>query len=144
VLWYLRAMATGAPSDDVLREAVHEALPEATHIYLFGSLARGPGGPESDVDLAVLAAEPLAPERLAEAREALSERLRRDVDLVDLARASTVLRAQVVSTGRVLRDTDPGLREEFETRVYSSYAQLNEERRGILERIRSEGRVHGR
>lgn len=132
------------PGDADLLRALEGTLPEAVAIYLYGSLATGQAGPASDVDLAVLAAEPIAPERLARAREALAEALRRDVDVVDLRRASTVMRAQVVSTGRLLRDADPSCREDFETTVYSAYARLNEERRGILERIRDEGRVHGR
>jgi hypothetical protein len=65
------------------------------------------------------------------------------VDL-DLSQVSTVMQAQVVSTGRVLRDADPSHRERFETTVYSSYARLNEERREILDRVRREGRIHGR
>jgi predicted nucleotidyltransferase len=132
------------PGDAELLRALEGTLPEAVAVYLYGSLAAGQAGPRSDVDLAVLAAEPIAPERLARAREALAEALRRDVDVVDLRRASTVMRAQVVSTGRLLRDADPSYREAFETTVYSAYARLNEERRGILERIRDEGRVHGR
>jgi predicted nucleotidyltransferase len=123
---------------------VAEILPEAMAVYLFGSRAADTAIRSSDVDLAVLAAEPIVPERLVRAREALAERLRRDVDLIDLARGSTVLRAQVISTGRLLRDADPSFRECFEMCAYSAYARLNEERREILERIRREGRIHGR
>jgi len=137
-------MPAGAPSDPDLRRALEDVLPEASAIYLYGSAADGQPRPGSDVDLAVLAPEPIAAGRLARAREELAERLRRDVDLVDLFRASTVMRAQVVSTGRLLRDADPTFREHFETTAYSMYARLNEERRGILERIREEGRIHGR
>lgn len=137
-------MTVEAPRDDALGRAVAETLPEATAVYLFGSRATAAAGPASDVDLAVLAPDPIAPERLVRAREVLAERLRRDVDLVDLRCASTVMRAQVVSTARLLRDADPPFRERFETTVYSAYARLNEERRDILRRIRDEGRIHGR
>lgn len=54
------------------------------------------------------------------------------------------MQAQVISRGTLLLDLDPTQRERFETRVYSAYARLNEERRGILERIQREGRIHGR
>lgn len=140
-LWYLLPVDL---SDTALSEVVGAALPEAVVAYLFGSLAGDATRPGSDVDLAVLAASPIPPVRLLEAREELEERLGRDVDLVDLARASTVLRAQVVSTGRLLRDADPRFRERFEALVYSAYARLNEERREILARVRDEGRIHGR
>jgi predicted nucleotidyltransferase len=130
--------------DPELAERLASVLPEASAIYLFGSVASGDARADSDLDLAVLGARPLPPERLSRARQELAELLRRDVDLVDLARAPTVLQAQIVSTGRVIRDLDPAGRERFETYVFSAYARLNEERRGILERIRAEGRIHGR
>ena len=129
--------------DEDLGRAVAEALPDVIAVYLFGSFATDAANTSSDIDLAVLAAAPIVAEQLIRARELLSERLRRDVDLLDLGRASTVMRAQVVSTGRLLLDADPSFREPFEATVYSAYARLNEERRGILERIRSEGRIHG-
>jgi predicted nucleotidyltransferase len=127
-----------------LVETLIALVPEATTVYLFGSEASGQASASSDLDLAVLAAESIAPARIAKAREALAEAVRRDVDLIDLTRASTVMRAQVVSRGTILRDADPGERERFEARVYSAYARLNEERREILERIQREGRIHGR
>lgn len=136
--------ASRAVREEALLGALERSLPETELVYLYGSHAADRAGMESDVDLAVRAASPLDPTRLARAREAIAEQVGRDVDLVDLHRASTVLRAQVVSTGRVLRDRNPAARERFEMHVYSAYARLNEERRGILERIRREGRVHGR
>lgn len=66
-----------------------------------------------------------------------------DVDLVDLSRASTVMRMQVISTGCPLAALDAAAQEAFEDLTYSACARLNEERREILEQIRREGRVHG-
>lgn len=127
-----------------LVEVLVEAIPETFAVYLFGSAAAGDAGRGSDLDLAVLPTRPVAAERLARVKEELAEVARRDVDLVDLSQASTVLRAQIVSKGELLLDTEPAQRERFETTVYSAYARLNEERRGILERIQREGRIHGR
>lgn len=133
----------GGSLEETLLAAIDRALPEADTVYLYGSRASGHAREGSDVDLGVLAAEPLHHERLLRAREAIAEAVGRDVDLVDLARAPTVTRAQVVSGGRLLLDRAPQERERFEIYVYAAYARLNEERRGILERIRSEGRIHG-
>ena len=112
-------------------------------VYLFGSQSRGESGNESDIDIAFLADDsPSAPERHAMASE-LSELLGRDVDLVDLAAASTVMRAQVIGRGtRVAGTVSPAL-EEFESRVLSDYARLNEERAAILRDIEQRGTVHG-
>lgn len=112
-------------------------------VYLFGSAAAGVETPDSDLDLAVLANRPLAPLERFDVQEAVAAAIGRDVDLVDLRGASTVMQAQVVSTGRVVLDADPGTRARFETVAYSAYALLNEERAGILEDIATRGTVYG-
>jgi hypothetical protein len=63
---------------------------------------------------------------------------------VDLSGASPVLAIQVVARGELLYEGDPAARGEYEDLVFSTYARLNEERRGILERIAAEGTVYGR
>lgn len=113
-------------------------------VYLFGSQSREESRRESDVDIAFLAdVSPSALERHEMASE-LSELLGMDVDLVDLAAASTVIRVQVIGRGtRVAGTVTPAL-EEFESRVLSDYARLNEERAAILREIQQRGAVHGR
>ncbi len=127
-------------------EAVREAVPDAVAAYLFGSHAAGAARSESDVDLAVLlpGGRTLSSEALWDARESISKALGAEkVDLVDLRAASTVMRVQVVSTGRVLFEADRTARERFEMHTYSAYALLNEERSAILDGIRRRGRVYG-
>ena len=76
-------------------------------------------------------------------QERIASLLRCPVDLVDLKTATTVMAMQVLATGLLLLDAAPEVRGEFEDRVFSAYASLNEERRGILERIAAEGSVYG-
>ena len=123
-------------------QLMREAVPELLAVYRFGSQAQGAARPESDVDLAFLALRAVSPKAGLALREELSLLLSRDVDLIDLRVASTVLRMQVISTGECLFSADDRKREQFETMVYSSYARLNEERREILNDIRSRGRVY--
>jgi hypothetical protein len=66
------------------------------------------------------------------------------VDLVDLRAASTVMAMQVLADGHVLEDVSPDARGLFEDHAFGSYARLNEERRGILDRVAAEGTVYGR
>ncbi len=129
------------PFENVIQR-IKEAVPGLIAVYRFGSQAHGIARPESDVDLAVLAQPALSPATRLGLRENLSLLLRRDVDLVDLRRASTVLRRQVVSTGECLFSAGDTRREQFETMAYTSYARLNEERREILDDIRTRGRVY--
>lgn len=122
--------------------ALDGAVPGLVAVYAFGSAARGQTTPESDLDLAVLAGAPLDPLARFDLQERLAVLAGRDVDLVDLRAASTVMQAQIVHTGSVVRDADPPARAAFETRVFSAYAMLNEERAGLLDDIAARGRVH--
>jgi predicted nucleotidyltransferase len=112
-------------------------------IYLFGSVAADAVHESSDVDIAVLPREPLSTEVRWNLQQELAIALRTDVDLVDLLSASTVMRLQVVSTGELRFEGDSYKRAEFEMITFSMYARLNEERKGILEQVRREGRVYG-
>lgn len=122
---------------------IREAVPAVAAVYLFGSAASGVEASGSDVDLAFLSARPLAGEVRWELQERIAAAYGRDVDLVDLRAASTVMRKEVVATGRVLLDADPTARALFEAVAFGAYARLNEERRGILEDVRKRGTIHG-
>jgi predicted nucleotidyltransferase len=104
-------------------------------VYLFGSRITGRTHPASDIDIAVLFSEPMAPVRLFELKNQIAETLSCDVDLIDLAKASTVLRKEVLRTGRVIFEGDLQRREQFEMYALSDYARLNEERAPILARL---------
>jgi predicted nucleotidyltransferase len=122
---------------------VRAAFPDVIALYLFGSCARGDATARSDVDLAVLSESMLDPVRRFETQECVAALLRRDVDLVDLRRASAVMRVRVLADAAVLFDADRSARQRFEAFALSDYARLNEERRGILEDARRTGTVHG-
>ncbi len=102
-------------------------------IYLYGSFAQGGTHPESDVDVAVLCREPIDSVRLFETAQDLAVRLRRDVDLIDLSKSSTVFRVQVVGKGRRIFTGDQIATDVFEMYALSDYARLQEERREVLE-----------
>lgn len=126
-----------------LISAIRDTWPEVSAIYLFGSSARGTARPDSDLDLAVLAAQRLDATARWDLQERLADLAGRPVDLVDLRAASTVMRVQVIDGAAVLFDADPSAREAFEAIALSAYARLQEERRGILEDIARTGHVYG-
>ena len=128
---------------DTTLESLHQRWPDLLAVYLFGSMATGQAGPESDVDLALLLpgrAEPLA---LWEAAQALALLLGREVDLLDLRVASTVMQYQIVTTGQRLwaRDAQAALYESF---ILSEKTALDTARAGLLNDIQQSGRVYGR
>ena len=101
-------------------------------VYLFGSMATGSARADSDVDLAFLPAESLKPLDCFNAAQELAELFGREVDLVDLTTASTVLAKEVLRTGCVLAEADRSGRQQFEMRTLADYARLNEERQAVL------------
>ncbi|HEX4954651.1 MAG TPA: nucleotidyltransferase domain-containing protein [Thermoanaerobaculia bacterium] len=93
----------------VLPDAVKEILaarPEVKLAVLFGSTARGKTRPGSDVDIGVLL-DGEHPETLWHLTGALGSTLRRDVDLVDLAKAPPLLRFEITRDGKLLYERDP-------------------------------------
>jgi predicted nucleotidyltransferase len=122
---------------------VRNAVPNLIALYRFGSQAQGTATPASDVDVALLAHQALSHTALFDLQQRLAALLHKEVDLIDLHAAPTVLRMQVLSTGECLFSGNDIRREEFETSVFSAYARLNEERRGILDDVRARGSVYG-
>lgn len=129
--------------DHELIEHIRKSVPSLIALYRFGSQAKGTARPDSDIDLAILARDPIPNIRRFEIAQELAAQLHLDVDLVDLRTASTVMRMQVLSTGTCLDAPDEPAHREFEMYAYSDYARLNEERREIVKGITERGVVYG-
>lgn len=133
----LDVSVAGAMIAEIVRHLEVAIQPEA--VYLFGSAARGGLRRDSDLDVAVLAPTALdGSQRYALAAE-LADICHRDVDLIDLRSATTVLQAQVVTRGRLIAEESPVERALFEMRTLKAYAMLSEERLPITERMVREG-----
>jgi predicted nucleotidyltransferase len=113
-------------------------------VYRFGSTVQGTPSTSRDIEAAVLAEARLTPKHRFEIQEALAAKLGRDVDLVDLAAASTVMAMQVSPVESSCMSPMPVQGGRFEDYTFGAYARLDEERRGILDRVAAEGTVYGR
>ncbi len=96
----------------------------AVAVYLFGSVARGDAGPDSDVDVGILfATEP--PATLDSPQFAIEAELERllgcPVQVVALNRASADLVHRVLRDGRLVLDHDRSSRIRFEVRSRNQY-----------------------
>lgn len=126
-----------------LLDALRTRLPALVAIYRFGSFDTADERPDSDIDLGLQAEHPLDPVALFYLGAELATLAGRDVDLVDLVRCATVMRAEILATGELAFCRDRFRCEDFAATAYSQYAHLNEARRGILADIRATGGIHG-
>lgn len=110
--------------DSSIATRIRETLADlnAESIWVFGSFAEARESETSDVDIAVL----LSPgsELPSQFRERLSLVLARDVDLVDLRRASPILQMQVLKHGKLIEERAPQARVRFEAQVPARYEDL--------------------
>lgn len=118
-------------------------LPGLQAVYRYGSAGSLHERPESDIDLAVLTTAPVDRRVLPDLAAALALLTGRDVDLNDMRRLPVTLRVQIVTGGNRLFAAERAGAEEYDSRVLSDYAHLNEARRGIIADVRARGRIHG-
>jgi len=124
-------------------EEIRRSVPDLQAVYLFGSVASGEQRPGSDVDLALLAPRRLDSVQRFRLQERLAAILGRDVDLVDMRSASTVMQVQVLGGSQLLFEGETTARALFEATALGAYVRLNVSRAGILNDIKARGTVHG-
>ena len=113
-------------------------------IYLFGSGAKNKLRDDSDIDIAFLTDKDVDPYECFMKAQELADIFKREVDLINLNTSSTVFKAQVIGTGKIIYCSDETKRMYFEMRAFKSYAMLNEEREVILKKIKERGTVYGK
>ncbi len=128
---------------ELIVRRLHTALPSLRAVYLFGSVVTEHFTEDSDIDIAVLTSEPMDALLRWKLIQQLAIALNRDVDLVDLSTASTVMQFQVVSTGDRIFTKDASAMEWWELKIYQLYLTLNDDRKPILEAIQQTGRIYG-
>lgn len=129
-------------TEKMIIEAVLAIVPEVKAVYLFGSFGTSLQRAESDVDIALMPFSRLSGIAIFGIAGRLAGILGRDVDLIDLSVASTVLRAEIFARGERIFCLDEPECERFEDFALASYCRLNEERAEILSEIKRRGRIH--
>ena len=112
-------------------------------LFLFGSRAKGGFRGDSDLDLAYLSVQDITEYDQYMLAQKLAKLSGHEVDLIDLNKASTVLKARIVGMGKLIYCRDQTFKANYVIRTLKEYALLNEERKEILERIKKEGVIYG-
>jgi uncharacterized protein len=112
-------------------------------IIVFGSFAKQSTHQNSDIDIAFYSTDKnMTIYEIFLLAQELADNLKFEVDLVDLRAASTVFQAQIYCTGKVIYSKDDHLRRNAEMLALSMYAKLNEERKGILQKVDESGTIY--
>lgn len=119
--------------------AFFEADPHgAAAVYLFGSVARGTEGADSDVDVGVLFETPPPPTlegQPFDLEDQLERRLGRRVEAVALNTAPADLRIRVLRGGQLVFERNPAARVRFEVATRNEAFDLEP----VLREYRSRG-----
>ena len=107
-----------------LLRAALEGRGEIGFAVLFGSAAKRGPDHARDVDVALSFNRPMPWLELAALAGDLEQVTRRTVDLVDLADASTLLRWEVLQSGRLILAGDPDAWRTFQARVSFEWDDL--------------------
>ncbi|GAF68566.1 unnamed protein product, partial [marine sediment metagenome] len=69
----------------------------------------------------------------------LADILKKEVDLIDLSKTSTVFKIQIIKTGKLIYNSDNKRKMYFKMRTMKDYTLLNEERQEVINKIKSSG-----
>jgi|TARA_B100000315_G_scaffold118429_1_gene108533 predicted nucleotidyltransferase len=109
--------------------------PRIVAIYLYGSYAKGKTKKNSDVDLGILFSKETDGFKRIEMETDLSNLLKKDVDLVDMKKASPLLRHQIYKYGAEIysKESDyPACFRASSMQEYLDTLYLQEQRMKIL------------
>ncbi|MFS1519428.1 type VII toxin-antitoxin system MntA family adenylyltransferase antitoxin [Bacillus sp. SCS-151] len=126
---------------DIARDFLIEQL-DPVFIIAFGSIVKETNHPESDLDIAFYSKKTINNYDKFILSQKLTDLIKMEVDLVDINYASTVFKAQIFSTGKILYSTDETLRRNIEMTSLSMYAKLNEYRKHILDKAEERGSIY--
>ena len=124
---------------------VLEHYPMVQAIYVYGSFAEESAAirPESDIDLALLL--PFTEQHqlmFTQLHDELIRQTGREVDLVNLRHADTILQKEVIAAEKCIYCKDRNKVIEFEMLVLSFYQELNQQRAAIVEQGLKDGRFY--
>ena len=112
-------------------EKIQEALRNTLNHFkdvklcmLFGSVAAGKASPNSDLDIAVAAEQPLSEHTFLELLEALSDTTKREIDLIDLMAVSGPVLKKALTTGRIILNLDKNLYAKLISRMLFNEADM--------------------
>ncbi len=123
----------------LINDTLIQHIPNLCGIYVFGSYASGHATDKSDVDIAYLTTQASISVDHWDISTVIANKIKKNIDLIHLNNASTVLRYQIISQCIRIFTKDVNSCDNFETLAYAMYFDLNDERALILKDIKKSG-----
>lgn len=111
-------------------------------IYFFGSRANGVATQDSDLDIAILVKGYVKAITLWDLANEIANKIKCEVDLLDLRAASTVMQHQIITTGYAIWKLDL-TSDLFELFILNEKLNLDDARAMLINDIQTKGSVYG-
>lgn len=113
---------------EIAQKKLVQTFPDLVAIYVFGSFGTKYERPDSDIDLAILPEHAVDVVTLWNLAQEIAVESKRDVDLIDLKKASTVFRHVILSSGTRFYTKDRVKCSFLENSYESMYLRFKEDR----------------
>lgn len=125
---------------------VRHFFPDVYAIYLFGSYSKQNASHDSDIDLAFFGPNPYTKEQILQLSLFLASQFNKDFDCIDLKNTNTAFATHIIDSGKLIYGFEENKNEiiSFEITLMSMYANLNEERKDIIDDVLKRGSIYGR
>ena len=119
--------------EEIARAFAELYAPYSRFGLLFGSVLDERFNAQSDVDIAVLFHRELVSTKCIELRQKLEDKLRRDIDVIDLRNADPIITWQVLENGHLVFSAEVDEFHQFKARKISEYLDFKRSR-AVVER----------
>lgn len=124
------------PAQESLSQILSQQLKNQTEfVYLMGSAETDRFHRESDIDVAVYWKPFISDEAKKKIHIDLESTLQRDIDLVSLNDIDVIFARQVLETGRLLENNNPGLHLSWCAQKLSEYPDFKRSRKIVEDHI---------
>jgi uncharacterized protein len=119
---------------DIAIQILRRNIPDLIAVIAFGSFGTPYEREDSDLDLAILAEEthPLDAVKIWNLAQEIAIKIGRDVEVINLRKASTVFCFQVLSSGTPVYCSNDLKLAHYDNLIMSMYLRFQEERKDIL------------
>lgn len=113
-------------------------------IVIFGSYVRESQTPQSDIDIAIKIKGGITKKELNDISKQLEEIIKKEVDLIDLDNANSILKYEILYSGMPIYIKNEYYYDLYVIDACNEFLEVNEDRESIINRIIAGGDIYGK